>query len=120
MSSLALFIWVLNVVCDTLGHVALKYAATAENTSANEWMRWKSMLSNAPLWIGIICFCLEFVIWLAFLSVLSLSQGVLLGAINMVAIVVAGRLIFNERLDRMRMIGILLITLGVILVGVYA
>lgn len=120
MTTLAVFIWIINVVCDTVGHVALKFAATAEDTSANEWQRWKAMLSNIPLWVGIVCFCLEFVVWLAFLSVLSLSQGVLLGAINMVAIVVAGRLIFKERLDRMRIIGIMLITLGVVLVGVYA
>ena len=78
------------------------------------------MLGSIPLWIGIICFCLEFVVWLAFLSVLSLSQGVLLGAINMVSIVIAGRLIFKERLDPMRIFGISLIAIGVILVGVYA
>lgn len=120
LSSLAIFIWIINVVCDTVGHVALKFAATAEDTSVNEWERWKAMLSNIPLWVGIICFCLEFVVWLAFLSVLSLSQGVLLGAINMVSIVVAGKLIFKERLDSMRIIGILLITLGVVFVGVYA
>ena len=108
------------MICDTVGHVALKFAATADEASGSEWQRWIAMFSNIPLWIGIICFCLEFVVWLAFLSVLSLSQGVLLGAINMVAIVVAGKLIFKERLDRMRIIGILFITLGVVLVGVYA
>ncbi len=78
------------------------------------------MFSSIPLWIGIVCFILEFVVWLAFLSVLTLSQGVLLGAINMVSIVIAGRFIFNERLDRNRMIGILLITFGVVLVGIFA
>ncbi len=120
MSSLAVFIWLINVVCDTVGHVALKYAATADDHVGGEWQRWKAMLRSIPLWVGIICFCLEFVVWLAFLSVLSLSQGVLLGAINMVSIVIAGRLIFKEHLDRMRIIGIVLITIGVILVGIYA
>ncbi len=78
------------------------------------------MLGSFPLWVGIVCFCLEFVVWLAFLSVLSLSQGVLLGAINMVSIVIAGRLIFKEKLDRMRLLGMGLITVGVIFVGIYA
>jgi multidrug transporter EmrE-like cation transporter len=120
LTSIAILIWVLNVTLDTIGHVALKFAAVAGQESASELNRWKSMLGSIPLWIGIICFCLEFVVWLAFLSVLSLSQGVLLGAINMVSIVIAGRLIFKERLDPMRIFGISLIAIGVILVGVYA
>jgi len=118
MSSLAVFIWIVNVVCDTMGHIALKSAAILDHET--ELGRWKAMLSSVPLWIGVVCFCLEFVVWLAFLSVLSLSQGVLLGAINMVAIVIAGKLIFKERLDRMRVIGVGLISLGVALVGIFA
>jgi len=78
------------------------------------------MLGSLSLWVGIVCFCLEFLVWLAFLSVLSLSQGVLLGAINMVSIVIAGRIIFKEKLDHMRLLGMVLITLGVIFVGIYA
>ncbi len=120
LSSIAILIWVLNVTLDTVGHVALKFAAIADQEESTELVRWKSMLGSFPLWIGIVCFCLEFVVWLAFLSVLSLSQGVLLGAINMVSIVIAGRLVFKERLDRMRLIGMALITVGVILVGMYA
>jgi multidrug transporter EmrE-like cation transporter len=38
----------------------------------------------------------------------------------MVSIVIAGRLIFKEKLDRMRLLGMGLITLGVILVGINA
>ena len=119
LTSIAILIWVLNVTLDTVGHVALKFAAVSDQESTSELSRWKFMLGSVPLWIGIACFCLEFVVWLAFLSVLSLSQGVLLGAINMVSIVIAGRFIFGERLDMMRLIGISLIAVGVVLVGVY-
>jgi len=107
------------VTLDTVGHVALKFAAVADQESSSELARWKFMLGSVPLWIGIVCFCLEFVVWLAFLSVLSLSQGVLLGAINMVSIVIAGRIVFKERLDGMRLLGMGLITLGVVFVGIY-
>jgi drug/metabolite transporter (DMT)-like permease len=120
LSSIAILIWVINVTLDTVGHVALKFAATADQQASTVLERWKFMLGSLPLWIGIICFCLEFVVWLAFLSVLSLSQGVLLGAINMVSIVIAGRFVFKEKLDRMRLIGMALITVGVIFVGLYA
>jgi len=118
LSHLALLIWIINVTLDTTGHIALKHAAIIQGDS--ELARWKAMFSSISLWIGIACFCLEFIVWLAFLSVLTLSQGVLLGAINMVSIVIAGRFIFKEHLDRNRLIGILLITFGVVLVGIFA
>lgn len=118
MSNLAIFVWLLNVVVDTAGHIAFKHAAIIEHE--NEWHRWQKMLSSVPLWIGIACFCLEFVLWLVLLSLLPLSLGVLLGALNMVAIMVAGRLMFHELLDPMRILGITFITLGVAMVGGFA
>ncbi len=41
----------------------------------------------------------------------------LLGSINIVAIMVAGRFLFGEKLTRLRVTGILLVTLGVAIVG---
>jgi len=46
-----------------------------------------------------------------------LGRGVLLGSINIVAIMLAGRLLFDERLTRMRLAGIGLICTGVAIVG---
>ena len=98
--------------------MAFKHAAIIEHDS--EWHRWKQMLSSVPLWIGIGCFCLEFALWLILLSLVPLTLGVLLGAINMVAIMFAGRIIFREFFDPMRIMGIVFITLGVVLVGTFA
>jgi drug/metabolite transporter (DMT)-like permease len=108
----------MNIVVDTTGHMALKRAAIGEHSS--QLQRWKSMLSSFPLWLGIVCFILEFVLWLVLLSILPLSTGVLLSAFNTVAIMIAGRIIFHELLDPLRIIGISLITLGVVLVGGFA
>ena len=118
MNNLAIFVWLLNIVVDTTGHIAFKHAAITEHE--NEILRWKSMLSSLPLWIGIFCFCLEFVLWLVLLSMLPLSLGILLSGFNTVAIMIAGRLVFKEMLDPLRVIGIFFITLGVALVGGYA
>ena len=115
MTQFAIIVWLLNIVVDTIGHMAFKSAAITEHES--EWERWKSMFRSIPLWIGIACFSLEFVLWLVLLSLLPLSLGVLLGAINMVAIIVAGRLMYRELLTPMRLLGVLLITVGVVLVG---
>lgn len=118
MSDLAILVWVLNIAVDTVGHMVLKAAAVTEHES--EWHRWKKMLASIPLWVGIGCFCLEFGLWLVLLSLLPLSSGVLLGTMNMVAIIVAGRVLYHEYLDPLRVAGMTLITLGVALVGAYA
>ncbi len=60
----------------------------------------------------------EFLVWIAFLSLIPLSEGVLLGSINIVAIMLAGHFLFAEKLTQLRVAGILLVTLGVAIVGV--
>ena len=70
-----------------------------------------------PIWIGIACFAAEFVLWLILLSILPLSMSVLLAAINMAAIVLAGRIFFKETLDPLRAAGLTCIVFGVALVG---
>lgn len=118
MPPLAIFFWLLNITLDTAGHLAFKSAAIAEHET--EWQRWKIMLSSLPLWIGLFCFCLEFVVWLALLSLVPLSLGMLIGSINIVVVMVAGKVLFGERLDRMRVAGMWLITIGVALAGGFA
>jgi drug/metabolite transporter (DMT)-like permease len=118
LTNIAIFVWLLNIVVDTTGHVAFKQAAVTEAES--ELQRWKSMLSSLPIWVGIFCFSLEFVLWLVLLSILPLSLGILLSGFNTVAIMIAGRLIYKEMLDPLRILGITFITVGVALVGGYA
>jgi drug/metabolite transporter (DMT)-like permease len=129
MSSLALCVWLASVALDTAGRIAFKSAAVigdvppvaaATGIVDSEWRRWKQLFRSPALWIGIICFGLEFVLWLALLSLIPLSQAILIGSINIVAVAVAGRLFFRERLDSMRLAGIALITIGVALAGAFA
>ncbi len=115
MSTAAFFFWFLNIVLDTTGHLAFKSAAVAE--SDNEWQRWKKMFLLPAMWVGVICFGLEFLVWLALLSLIPLSLAMLIGSINVVLVMWAGKIIFHERLDRMRIAGMWLITLGVALAG---
>ena len=75
------------------------------------WLRSPALLA------GIVCFCLEFVVWLALLSLIPLSQAILIGSINIVSVAVAGRIVFGERLGSTRTAGIALIAIGVALAG---
>lgn len=115
-SFLVVGLWLLNLLVDSAGHLAFK-AAAIEDDETSMLAHWKHMLCRPWIWVGIICFVLEFVLWLAFLSVVPLSQGVLLGMLSIVVIMVGGRIWFHEHFTRLRLIGIALIVLGVALVG---
>lgn len=115
MSQLAILFWMLNVFLDTVGQLAFKAAAITQHET--EWGRWKAMLRSWPLWLGMTCFCLEFLAWFALLSLVPLSLAMLVGSINVVVVMLAGKVLFKERLDRMRIIGMWLISIGVALAG---
>ena len=116
LSPLVVTLWVLNVLVDSGGQLAFK-AAASEPGDRDGMERWRFMLARPWLWVGIACYVAEFLVWLAFLSLVPLSAGVLLGSINIVVVMLAGRVLFGERLSRMRTAGILLIATGVALVG---
>lgn len=116
MTSLIALLWALTIVLDTGGQLSFKRAAIEPGNAAG-FARWRWMAARPWLWLGVVCFAGEFLCWLAFLSLVPLSQGVLLGSINIVAIMLAGRVLFGERLSHWRVAGIALITVGVCLVG---
>jgi len=116
VTPLVAVIWLLWVLLDTGGQLSLKVAA-GDPRAGDGMARWRYMLARPWLWLGVGCYLVEFVVWLAFLSLVPLSDGVLLGSINIVAIMVAGRLLFDEKLSRMRLAGILLVSVGVAVVG---
>ena len=118
MPRLAIFLWIANVCLDTCGRVAFKAAAASRAGDRKaETGRWSRMLRSAPLWFGVFCFGLEFVAWLALLSLIPLSQAVLIGSINIVTVAIAGNLLFRERMRPLRLAGIALIAVGVGLAG---
>ena len=117
ISTLVAGLWLLNIVLDTGGQLAFK-AAAGDKAAGDGLARWKHMASRPWLWLGVASYVIEFLVWIAFLSLIPLSEGVLLGSINIVAIMLAGRFLFGEKLTRLRVAGILLVTLGVAIVGV--
>ncbi|MBS0390084.1 MAG: EamA family transporter [Proteobacteria bacterium] len=118
LSPLAVTLWVLNVLVDSGGQLAFK-AAASEPGALDGMARWRFMLARPWIWAGMACYVAEFLLWLAFLSLVPLSDGVLLGSINIVAIMVLGRMLFKERLAPMRVAGIVLVSIGVAVVGLH-
>ena len=117
MSTTALFIWLLNITCDTAGHIAFKRAASVESSSTRQ--HWLNMLSSLPIWLGVGCFLVEFFLWLALVSLLPLSVAAILAAFNIVAVLLAGKWIYGETLSRRRLLGVTFIAVGVVLGSVH-
>lgn len=118
LTSTAVIFWILNIVFDTTGHLAFKAVATVEHTTELE--RWKKMLALPTMWLGIVCFVFEFLAWLALLSLVPLSLALIIGTMNIVAVMLAGKILFAEQLDGMRIAGMAFIVIGVALAGGFA
>ena len=112
----AIGLWMANMVLDSSGQLAFKAAAN-DHGEKDGLARWRHMAARPWLWVGVGCYASCFLVWMAFVSMVPLSVGVLLSSINIVALMLAGRWVFGEKLTRMRVTGILLITFGVALVG---
>jgi drug/metabolite transporter (DMT)-like permease len=119
MSPLVIGAWIITILIATFGQLAFK-AAASESAEYAGLQHWKAMLQRPWLWIGIFCYVFEFITWLAFLSLVPLSDGIMLGSINIVVIMLAGRLFFKEKLSRNRLIGVILISIGITIVGLGA
>lgn len=117
MNQLTLLLWIANIVADSLGQLAFKAAASRSADYAG-LRHWQHMFARPWLWLGIVCYLGEFLLWLAFLTLVPLSVGVMMGSIGIVVIMLAGRVWFHETLSAWRLTGILLISLGVAVVGI--
>ncbi|HTV85895.1 MAG TPA: hypothetical protein VME63_10825 [Dyella sp.] len=116
MSPLVATLWLVNVTLDTGGQLAFK-AAASDPRAGDGLARWRYMASRPWIWLGIGAYLTHLLSWIAFLSLVDLSQGVLLASINIVAIMLAGRFLFREKLTPLRAAGIVLVSAGVAVVG---
>ena len=118
LESLAVIVlWAVNVLVDSAGQLAFKAAANVPHPYEGALDRWRRMAMRPWIWLGVGCFAIEFVVWLAFLSVVPLAAGVMLGMLSIVLVMVGGRLCFGEPLSRPRIVGAGLIVIGVSLVA---
>ncbi len=113
----AVLLWLLSLTLDTTGQITFKYAALGAAQHPQERRYWAHMAMRPTLWLGLACYVAEFLVWIAFVSLVPLSTGVLLGSFNIVVLMLAGRWLFKERTSTLHVAGMLLVSAGVALVG---
>lgn len=75
------------------------------------------MLVNVYLWISVICYFLSFIIWMLVLSKVEVSFAYPFLSIGYVVTAFAGYWLLGESLSVMRIVGILVICIGVYLIS---
>jgi drug/metabolite transporter (DMT)-like permease len=104
------------LVLDTGSHLALKSASmrAAEVTGRHHIL---ALLSQPTLWFAIVAFVVLFLAWIAFISLVPLSQGIMAGSITIAGVMLGGRIFFGEHITLWRGLAVGLIAVGVLLVG---
>ena len=119
MSHLSLssfLLWMLIVFLASTGQLSFK-AAAADHAPDGLLAGWLRMMRRPWLWVGVCCFLGHFVLWIAFLSGVPLSEGMMLAALQVVVVYAAGRVLFHEPGSWLRLAGVGLVALGVAIVA---
>lgn len=119
MSSLAIPLTGCCVLLDVTGQLAFKLGLQRlpELSGGFKLLAFWRQLAGAPLlWTGVSAYALQFVLWLAALSMAPLSTVFPIMSLSYCGVVLAGGLILGEPISRRRWAGTVLITAGVILV----
>lgn len=109
------------LVLDTVSHLLLKSASIrADGRGETQTEFLLALASDSRFWLAIACFVALLVSWVGFISLVPLSQGVMAGSITIVGVMIGGRIAFGEAITPPRLLAVGLISLGVLIVGVFA
>ena len=121
--SKALVLVLIAEFCITIGQVCLKKGANRLNIDRTAGSAWITQLLGCVLrypvfWMGAAGMMVGMLFWFAALSSGELSYVYLLGSIQYIFALIAAHFFLHERVDTPKLIGTLLITLGIILTAV--
>lgn len=75
------------------------------------------MVSHAFLWLALICYGVSVLVWMAVLSKVEVSYAFPLGSIGYVIVAVLGYMFLGEQVSPLRLVGIVIICIGVFVVS---
>ena len=116
MSPFALLLLSVVLVGNTAGQLLFKAASLRANRPGVAG-HWQALAIDPVLWLALLLYVFEFFMWLAFLSVVPLWQGVMVASVDILMVMVGGRIFFREQITGSRLLAIGLIAVGVLLVG---
>ena len=100
----------------TAGQMLFK-AASLRVARAERSGLWPRLALEPRVWIGIAIYAFALLVWLALVSLLPLWQAVMVANLDILLVMVGGRVIFGEQITLPRFVALSLITVGAALVG---
>jgi multidrug transporter EmrE-like cation transporter len=114
-----ILLFMASIACDVGGQLALKLGSRSlPDASADGVLVYVARLfAERWLLLGIAIYAVEFVVWVRILSLTPLNVAFPLASLNILGIVLAGRVFLGESVSSRQWSGAALITLGVAIVS---
>lgn len=119
MSLTIVLLFMTSIACEIGGQLFLKMGSRSlPDVSAGGILVYIARLLSEPwLLLGVAIHAVEFVVWVRILSLVPLNVAFPLASLNILGIVLAGRLFLGETVSSRQWSGAALITLGVVVVS---
>ena len=116
MSLSATLLLAIFLVGTATGQLLFK-AASVRSKRAGPSAGWSAMALDPLLWLGVAIYILDIFVWLAFIALVPLWQGVMVANLDILLVMICARFFFAEHITIPRVAAIALIAGGVALVG---
>lgn len=74
------------------------------------------VLTKPSIWIGLVSMAISLVIWLMALAEGDLSLVYPIGSLQFILILFSAHIFLNEKIDKMKLLGTLLVVFGIVLI----
>lgn len=115
MTPLATLLLAAVLIGTSAGQLLFKAVSVRSTRASGSY--WVAVAADPLLWLALAVYSVELLLYMAFLSIVPLWQGVMAVSFDLLLVMIGGRLFFAEQLTMPRVLAILLIATGVFLVG---
>jgi drug/metabolite transporter (DMT)-like permease len=109
--------WILFIVVETATQVAFKYAGATLDDRSGLLHLITQALSTPVVLLGFTLYFAGFLVWITILKDVDLGRAFPMTAIIYVSTLAAAVILFHERLNAIRIVGVVVIALGVALLA---
>jgi drug/metabolite transporter (DMT)-like permease len=109
--------WAILLALGALCQIALKYAGLDTGPFDFSPHAFAAAAASAWLWTAVVCYVGEFLAWMVILRHSSLSSAFPTGAIVLIVLMIASRLLFDEPMGWLKVVGSAMIVGGVLMLG---
>jgi drug/metabolite transporter (DMT)-like permease len=109
--------WIVLLALGAFCQVAIKYAGLETGPFDFSPHAFAAAAASPWLWAAVLCYVGEFVAWMVILRHSSLSSAFPTGAIVLIVLMIASRVLFGEPMGWLKVVGSAMIVAGVLLLG---